>query len=80
MLTDFNLPHLPEGLLAPLAELVIDINKTTVSSNETFYRGMSPAQINEALQESLPMSPNKNPIGNLCKLGEEYAESRVSSN
>ncbi|KAK2716429.1 hypothetical protein QYM36_010848, partial [Artemia franciscana] len=49
----------PLAPLAPLAVPVIDIDKTTSSSNETFDRGISPAEINETLQENPPISPNK---------------------
>ena len=63
-LTDFNLPNLLKGLLAPQAEPVIDIDETSASSNDTFNRGSSPAQTNEVFQESPPISPNKNLIGN----------------
>ncbi|KAK2706773.1 hypothetical protein QYM36_014723 [Artemia franciscana] len=62
---DFNLPHSPEGPLAPIAVPVIVVDKTTSSSNETFDRGMSPAQINEALHESPPISPNNKTFTNL---------------
>ena len=63
-LTNFNLPNFPKGPLAPQAEPVIDIDETSASSNETFNRGSSPAQTNEVFQESPPISPNKNLIGN----------------
>ncbi|KAK2713519.1 hypothetical protein QYM36_009406 [Artemia franciscana] len=67
---DFNLPHLPEGPLAPIAVPVIDVEETTSSSNQTFDRGMSPAHINEALQESPPISPNKNTFANFLPSSE----------
>ena len=61
---DFNLPNLPERPSAPIAVLKINIDETTASSNDTFDRGMSPSLINETLQESSPLSPNKNTFGN----------------
>ena len=62
--TDFNRHNLVEGPLAPLAVPMIDIDETTSSSNETFDKGMSPVRINEALQESPPISPYKQPFAN----------------